>query len=56
MPVSIFCPVVMANGQQCGYEPKGDTAKAKLTDLFKHQQGHLAHVQDDGKGHVTVRQ
>ena len=44
MPKMSAVPVrcmVLVNGLPCGYQPNGNTAKAQLTDLFTHQQGHL---------------
>lgn len=33
----ILCRVLLPNGERCGYVPQGETAKEKLTDLFKHE-------------------
>jgi hypothetical protein len=38
--VPIVCKVIV-HTQPCGYVAQGDTAKAKITDLFRHQQQHV---------------
>lgn len=37
MPADILCRVLV-NGAPCGYQPEGETAKAKIINLFTHQR------------------
>lgn len=54
MPADTTCHLLV-NGEPCGYAGQGETNKARLEDLFRHQAKHLPHVTHD-KGKVTVSQ
>jgi hypothetical protein len=37
----MMCRVKLPDGRVCGYVPVGDTSKARITDLYRHQELHV---------------
>jgi len=37
----MMCRVKLPDGRVCGYVPAGDTPKARITDLYRHQELHV---------------